>query len=139
MVHVPKIIMNFFHYFHFDFVLNKFGWCTKQRITHCCLILLFIRKNDLKVEIENRFQIPLLDVQVVSYRINKFCCIQKDVNTQKYIPNNSYHCREYKMAPLKLFGSLICYLLGGLTKKRTWKKAVNNLKFIILLKMKSLC
>lgn len=57
------------------------------------------------VEMENKEQLPILDIPVIRNCTNNlnFDVFSKVANKYsiKYIPNNSHHARQYKMVSLK--------------------------------------
>ncbi|KAJ8974279.1 hypothetical protein NQ317_012595 [Molorchus minor] len=56
-------------------------------------------------EIKNNGQLPFLDVLVIMNNQNnlEFDIYRKDTSTLRYIPNDSHHCYQHKMASLNFF------------------------------------
>lgn len=80
-------------------------------------------------EIENNGQLPFLDVLVIRNTENKleFDIYRKDTNTHRYIPNDSNHCVQHKMAS---FNFLIHRLLSFPLNKERFEKEKSLIKDI---------
>ncbi|KAJ8983150.1 hypothetical protein NQ317_016249 [Molorchus minor] len=72
-------------------------------------------------EIENNGQLPFLDVLVIKNNQNnlEFDIYRKDTSTLRYIPNDSHHCYQHKMASLNF---LVHRLLSFPLSKERFEK-----------------
>ncbi|KAJ8963809.1 hypothetical protein NQ317_000591 [Molorchus minor] len=75
-------------------------------------------------EIENNGQLPFLDVLVIknNQKNLEFDIYRKDTSTLRYIPNDSHHCYQHKMASLNF---LIHRLLSFPLSKERFEKEKN--------------
>ncbi|KAJ8961586.1 hypothetical protein NQ317_013064 [Molorchus minor] len=80
-------------------------------------------------EIENNAQLPFLDVLVIKNNQNnlEFDIYRKDTSTLRYIPNDSHHCYQHKMASLNF---LIHRLLSFPLSKERFEKERKLIKDI---------
>lgn len=80
-------------------------------------------------EIENNEQLPFLDVLVIRNNENKleFDIFRKDTNTLRYIPNDSHHCAQHKMASMNF---LVHRLMSVPLNKDRFEKERNLIKDI---------
>ncbi|KAJ8976828.1 hypothetical protein NQ317_011824 [Molorchus minor] len=80
-------------------------------------------------EIENNGQLPFLDVLVIKNNQNnlEFDIYRKDTSTLRYIPNDSHHCYQHKMASLNF---LVHRLLSFPLSKERFEKERKLIKDI---------
>ncbi|KAJ8980916.1 hypothetical protein NQ317_011557 [Molorchus minor] len=80
-------------------------------------------------EIENNGQLPFLDVLVIKNNQNnlEFDIYRKDTSTLRYIPNDSHHCYQHKMASLNF---LVHGLLSFPLSKERFEKERKLIKDI---------
>ncbi|KAJ8976972.1 hypothetical protein NQ317_004004 [Molorchus minor] len=122
----------------------------ESNVAKCFILLLFICVFDTKVEsvdsfisklnsrftsvnftyeIENNGQPPFLDVLVIKNNQNnlEFDIYRKDTSTLRYIPNDSHHCYQHKMASLNF---LVHRLLSFPLSKERFEKERKLIKDI---------